>query len=101
MTVTVDIRHGYSAYSNGLCSCSVCKADKARYNRGLEAAQRERRLTELAVRLTAPGSGVRVFHGIRCAECGAGLHDEAGRPRWDILWPLRFVCTNGCEATDE
>lgn len=45
---------------------------------------------------TARDFGVPVFYGFRCERCGAGLHDDAGRPRWDIAWPFALVCAGGC-----
>lgn len=41
----------------------------------------------------------RIFFGIRCDLCRAGLHDTDGRPRWDVLGrnPLLFICPDGCK----
>ncbi|MCY1141360.1 hypothetical protein OWR29_25460 [Actinoplanes sp. Pm04-4] len=48
---------------------------------------------------TAATFGVPVFHGIRCADCKAGLHNSKGQPRWDVIGSggrLAFVCQGGC-----
>lgn len=43
----------------------------------------------------------RVFRGLRCDHCRAGLHDEHGNPRWDVIGkdPLLFICPDGCKET--
>ena len=63
------------------------------------AHARERHLTEVARQLVL-AEGVRVFHGLRCADCKTGLHDSQGAPRWEIQWPMRFVCLGGCRGGD-
>jgi hypothetical protein len=39
---------------------------------------------------------VRPFRIPACRRCGAWLCDSTGEPRWDVEWPLRFVCLGGC-----
>jgi hypothetical protein len=31
-----------------------------------------------------------------CARCGRYCQDTQGNPRYDVLWPLQFVCLDGC-----
>lgn len=41
----------------------------------------------------------RVFVPPVCARCGRYCQDTRGEPRWDVVWPLAFVCLGGCQPT--
>ncbi len=72
---------------------------EATRKRELRAEARRRKAAQAAERLAH--RRVRVFYGLRCTDCGAGLVDNQGQPCWDILWPLRFVCVGGCRGGEQ
>lgn len=92
-TTSRTVQHSRHPISHR-CECATCQEKRNDSDRRGRTRSRERRLARTITQLAA--SGVRVFYGVRCADCGAGLHDSQGEPRWEILFPLRFVCLHGC-----
>jgi hypothetical protein len=48
---------------------------------------------------TAADLGIRPFAIPQCGWCKAALVDEQGRPRWEVVGRLTFVCLGGCYRT--
>lgn len=88
-------QHGLAIRYDKGCRCPNCRTA---HRRRLYRQRHPRQLPtadEQIAQLVAAGQ-LQPFVAPPCARCGRPLCNRAGQPRWDIVWPLAFVCLGSC-----